>query len=304
MKVSAAILALAAASASAHDAHHPFLRKLQDDSCDLYCVNSNSDFCKDSPLADLSVMYPKPNGMAGDSTEYAKCYVPWEGNGRSVKVRCPPTVEETPVSCQQCGYSWSNLSPDGLFSAPFSTVEECCPGIVDADGYRYTYSYDWNIEKAKRSSYPAKKGSCWGWWGCDGGYECGDRSWWGKGTCKLSSSSKFLGETCSDNTQCNKVTSDHVAMACARVSKTCLLKEDADRQHSLAGLTRKSCSCSVFDHWDFRSTFTGLISCVNYKDCGGAECTLTTQDGNKYCHHTDASNAKCSNCRANGNACK
>lgn len=307
MKICAALLALAAVSVSARDSHHPFLRKLQGASCDLYCANAGSDFCTDSPLADLSIRYPKPDGFVGDNTEYAKCYIPWEGDGQTVKVRCPPTIEETPISCQQCGYSWSapNNAPGAPGSgAPFSTIAECCPGVVDADGYRYTFNYDWNKEKAKRSSYPSEKGSCWAWWGCDSGYECADRRWWGKGTCKLSSNSKFLGEKCSDNTQCNQVTSAHVAMACARVSKTCLLKEDADRQHSLAGLSRKQCSCSIFDHWDIRSTFTGLISCVNYKDCGGAECTLTTRDGNKYCHHTDASNAKCSNCRTADNACK
>ena len=106
--------------------------------------------------------------------------------------------------------------------------------------------------------------------------------------------SKFLGEKCSDNTQCNQVTSAHVAMACARASKTCLLKEDADRQHSLAGLSRaysfdiRSLGHQIHVYW--------FNICVNYKDCGGAECTLTTRDGNKYCHHTDASNAKCLNC--------
>lgn len=306
MKLTAAIVFAAIAQASSASETPNFLRaqgrKLAA-TCDNWCNDPNSDYCKGSPLADLSVTFQKPASFAGTAKTYAKCYVPWEGDGMTVKVRCPPLREKIPAGCETCGYSWSNTNSDLGNGAPFSTIEECCPGVVDDDGYRFQYNYDWNIGKAKRGAYPASKGSCWAWWGCDDGYSCQDRSWWGKGTCKLSSDSKFLNEACSDNTQCNKVTSSSVAMACSRVSKKCLLKEDADREHSLAGLSRSRCSCSLFDHWDLRSTFTGLISCVNYKDCGGAECTLTTMDGNKYCHHTDASNAKCSNCRADSKAC-
>ncbi len=277
--------------------------------CDNYCQNGPSDVCVASTKADLSVTYPfptmweNPNGK----TEYAKCYDPFKGDGKSVPIACPKS-RYPPVGCETCGYSTSfpgneetGIGSNGA-TAPFSEIGTCCP--FQNEGMRYSYNYAWNKAKGYRNAWPSSQSKCWGWWGCNEGYTCQGRSWWGRGTCKIDPDAKFLGESCSNSAQCNKVTGEKVKMACGRESKKCMLAEDAGKEITDAGTGRKRCSCSIFDHWDLRSTFTGLISCTNWKDCGGAECTLTTMDGNKYCWHTDVVNAKCDNCRASDKACK
>lgn len=299
-------------SSETDSAHKTLLRSVLqgklEQTCDNYCTNGPSDVCVASDKADLSITYPFPSMWVNPEgkTSYAKCFDPFKGNGKSIPIACPKN-KYPPVGCETCGYSqtFSANSPNGIGSngetAPFSEQSTCCPGF---DGRRYSYNYAWNKDKGKRGAWAESKGKCWARWGCGDGYTCQGRSWWGGGTCKIDSDARFLGESCSNSPQCNKVSGEKVRMACGRVSKKCMLAEDAEMEIVDNGLTRKRCSCSIFDHWEFRSTFTGLLSCTNWKDCGGAECTLTTMDGNKYCHHTDVVNAKCSNCRASSDSCK
>lgn len=301
--LTAAACVMLAEAAFAEEGRRSFLRALQSSSCDLYCNNPRSNFCKPSQLADLSITYPKPSTFAGSATTYAKCYVPWIGDGKTQPVLCPPTL--IPLNCETCGYSWTNTNAPGLpmEEAPFSSTNDCCRGTVDSDGFRYNYDYKWNIAKAKRSAYSSSQGRCWGWWGCATGYSCQGRSWWGRGTCRLSSNSRFYGEGCSNSDQCNTVTGNRVSMVCSRVSKTCILDEEANREHTVSGMSAKECSCSVFDHQSLGSFFTSLLYCQNFKECAGNSCVRTTKDMKFYCDVDGAHNSKCSNCRASDDAC-
>lgn len=307
MKSTIAICLMASAFVGSN-ADSEFLRKMKRElstTCDPYCQNENSNYCSPSTLADASIRLPKNEQLVGDNTEYGKCYQPWKGDGFSHPVMCPPANDP---NCETCGYSSVNLD-DPLRSsfAPWTTIEECCPGVIERDenGINYSYDYRWNIAKAYRSAYDAKQGSCYFYGlfgGCNKGYNCRDRSWWGKGTCKLNSDSKFYGESCSNSDQCNNdMSKEHVNMVCSRLSSKCILSEEAQVEH--LG-NRVQCSCSVFDHGNFLDIFTGFISCQNYETCNGNWCTLTTQDGNKYCDDDGYYDSSCSNCRASDRPCK
>lgn len=276
--------------------------------CDQYCNDEANPYCTPSPLASTAVLYDKPEMFSGDATTYAKCHYPWKGNGRDHPIRCPPAVTQAPQECEQCGWSSGSAtaaSLPGTGDAPWSTMEECCPSYTNDKGFRYLYDYAWNRAKGEKGAYKHKDGGCWGWWGCKDGYSCRGRSWWGKGTCELDTSrTRFLGESCDNSDQCNGATAEHVDMVCSAYSKKCMLSEDAGQEHHDGQHTRKQCSCSIFDHGDALSFFTGLLSCKNYKDCGGNYCDRTTADMNMYCKPTKAWHSKCSNCRASNEPCK
>lgn len=296
MNLFASALVLASISCSAA------ARRLNGPTCDTYCNDPTSDYCSDSPYADASVTFPKPSMFAGTNTEYAKCHRPWnDESGKTQKIRCPPKVLSS--ECESCGYSWSQQTTSTLNGdAPFSTKEQCCDDYRLDNGFRWDYDYKWNIDKARRAAYKESDGSCWGWWGCARGRSCGDRNWYGKGKCKISSGSKFLGDACENSDQCNQVTADRVNMACSQHTKRCMLKEDAEMEHQTGGHGQRECTCSVFDHGDLTSFFTGLVSCKNYKECGGNYCDRTTRDMKFYCKNS-AWEAKCSNCRASSDSC-
>lgn len=282
--------------------------------CDIYCTDDDptNDACEPSTKADLTMEYDYPSSWVNpnNNAKYAKCYNPFSTDGKTSKISCPKNP--IPVDCESCGWTWS--SGDSLpgignngETAPYSEQSTCCDNYYDSDGYRFFYDYKWNVEKARKSAYPETvECSLWNW--CDTGYDCA-RTWswgwnFGKGTCKISSEAKFLDDECQSTDQCKKLTSPHVNMICSPTIHKCVLAEDETRlRQSEAQGAKIQCSCSIFDHWDFRSTFTGLITCVNYEQCNGNECTLTTRDGNKYCSNYAGKGQTCSNCRKNVNAC-
>jgi hypothetical protein len=164
----------------------PFSRKLlQSEICDPYCNDPSSSYCSQSPLFDSNIVFTTPEIYDAAQPSYSKCASMVNGE----PLRCPPIA--TTTTCESCGYSWTNPDADVFQSAPFSSLAECCPGYLNEKGFRYDYNYEWNKAKAYKSAYASKEGSCWVWYGCNTGYECKDRNWYGKGTCKLSSDYKY-----------------------------------------------------------------------------------------------------------------
>ncbi len=167
----------------------------------------------------------------------------------------------------------------------------------------YNYNYAWNAETGTRSFWEDEKKG-WktkpGWWrSCPGGYERDSWAWW-SAQCVIPNDKKFLGETCSDKSECaNDFTSDYVDTTCAPTmfdgsGKKCLIDEEA----SNVRLDNDHCSC------------IGLIWCES-DDCAGNMCVLSTMDMKKHCKFSDEPiltplifGGQCSNFRGAEDSCK
>ena len=195
-------------------------------------------------------------------------------------------------ACESRGWSSGYSAPPGDDTGIYETF--------------YNYNYAWNAETGTRD-----------FWGQDEngndqkvswyksrpyGYEKNSWNPFSTQRCQIPSSSKFLGETCTDKSDCvNGFTERFVDVTYSPVTP----EEDSDYkcvfdEESGGDITLDNNICSCF----------GLLWCES-DDCAGNQCVLSTYDGNKHCKYADEplfgswfGAGACSNCRTSDDACE
>jgi len=199
---------------------------------------------------------------------------------------------ELAKACEYCG---------------FSSGSSAAPGATGGEQVRlWGYNYKWNERIGTRDYWtqqPVYQQEMRWWEPCPDPYVSDTYLFW-KRKCILPDSKRFLGESCSQKSECTFSPVDqHVDSTCAPTIDAastadqdwkCMLDEDA----RAAPAQGKVCSC------------IGLLYCSS-DDCGGNMCVLSTQDMQKHCKFQDddgflsviLGNGQCSNCRASKSAC-